>query len=150
MDTLRLVLITDAELTFFCLFSTELKETPRSAPPPQYSYWYRPLTSLQPRPLSWLQSQGCLAVCPEGSLQCFGRSSSRLVAAVTFMRLPAVGSTVALPQDTFAASYTSAMSSEQDFGGGAMAVTLTLRLLMHGKVRDVKASPNVPRPTHKC
>lgn len=65
------------------------------------------------------------------------------------MRLPAAEFTVAFAQDTSPASYTSAMSNEHDFGGGAMAVTLTLRLLMHGKVRDVKASPNAPRPTHK-
>lgn len=82
-------------------------------------------------------------VFPEGSLQCFGQSSSRLVAAVTFMRLLAAESTVAFAEDSSAASSTPAMSSEQDFGGGAMAVTLTLRLLMHGKVRDVKASPHL-------
>ncbi|KAI3370167.1 hypothetical protein L3Q82_024452 [Scortum barcoo] len=47
----------------------------------------------------------------------------------TFMRLPAAESTHTSTHHTT----TTTMNCEQEFGDGAMGVTLTLRLLMHGK-----------------
>ncbi|XP_062271110.1 poly(rC)-binding protein 3-like [Scomber scombrus] len=56
------------------------------------------------------------------------------------MRLPAAESTHTSTHHhhhhhhtTFTTTSTTTMSSEQEFGDGAMGVTLTLRLLMHGK-----------------
>ncbi|XP_008296268.1 poly(rC)-binding protein 3-like [Stegastes partitus] len=53
------------------------------------------------------------------------------------MRLPAAESTsthhTTTTTTTTSTSTTSTMSCEQEFGDGAMGVTLTLRLLMHGK-----------------
>lgn len=46
------------------------------------------------------------------------------------MRLPAAESSHTSTHHTT----TTTMSCEQEFGEGAMGVTLTLRLLMHGKV----------------
>ncbi|CAG6022051.1 unnamed protein product [Menidia menidia] len=56
----------------------------------------------------------------------------------TFMRLPAAEGTHSFSSSSFSSSSSSSssvwtMSGEQDFGDGAMGVTLTLRLLMHGK-----------------
>lgn len=58
------------------------------------------------------------------------------------MRLPAADSTHISTHHTATAT---AMSCEQEFGDGAMGVTLTLRLLMHGKVseRTLKGSGDV-------
>lgn len=53
----------------------------------------------------------------------------------TFMRLPAAESTHTSTHHTTTTTTTSTMSCEQEFGDGALGVTLTLRLLMHGKVR---------------
>ncbi|XP_075952447.1 poly(rC)-binding protein 4 [Anarhichas minor] len=49
------------------------------------------------------------------------------------MRLPAAESTDTSTHHTTTTTTTSTMSCEQEFGDGAMGVTLTLRLLMHGK-----------------
>ncbi|KAM4587407.1 poly(rC)-binding protein 4-like [Odontesthes bonariensis] len=49
------------------------------------------------------------------------------------MRLPAAESTHTSTHHTTTTTTTWTMSCEQEFGDGAMGVTLTLRLLMHGK-----------------
>lgn len=48
------------------------------------------------------------------------------------MRLPPA-------EPTHTATASSTMSCEQEFGDGAVGVTLTLRLLMHGKVRGAQS-----------
>ncbi|XP_077948754.1 poly(rC)-binding protein 4 isoform X1 [Gasterosteus aculeatus] len=49
------------------------------------------------------------------------------------MRLPVAECTHTSTHHTTSSSTTTTMSCEQEFGDGAMGVTLTLRLLMHGK-----------------
>eukprot|EP00064_Thunnus_orientalis_P021030 superscaffoldBa00006134_g21184 len=107
---------------------TRIKLTPdtgsTSSIPPFHPQTQPPLTPLIAPGLSKGSSPGS----PKGSLWCSGKLHSPR-GPRTFMRLPAAESTHTSTHHTT----TTTMSCEQEFGDGAMGVTLTLRLLMHGK-----------------